>query len=58
MRLNWAALRASLGPRFDILDYGQRLSYRRSARIETVMEELQQNLKTMCQKIETLVERL
>ena len=30
----------------------------RSARIETVMEELQQNLKTMCQKIETLVERL
>ena len=58
MRLNWAARRASLGPRFDILDHGQRLSYRRSARTETVMEELQQNLKTMCQKIETLVERL
>ena len=43
---------------FDILDYSQRLSYRRCARIDTVMEELQQNLKTMCQKIETLVERL
>ena len=58
MRLNRAARRASLGIRFDILDYDQRLSYRRSARIETAMEELQQNLKTMCQKIETLVERL
>ena len=58
MRLNWAARRAGPASRFDILDYGQRLSYRRSARIETVMEELQQNLKTMCQKIETLVERL